>query len=482
MNDISNVRMSRRQLLTAMGVGAGAFAASQVLSGCVGAGGTVAPGGGGGATAGGSAADEVTGAFDWKRASGTTLHILQTPHVYQQTYAPMFADFTELTGITVEADLVPEADYFTKLNTELAGGQATHDVFMLGAYYIWQYGPPGWLEDLDPWLKNTSATSPDFDYEDLFQGLRDSMKWDFKTGSPVGTGGTWAMPWGFEINNICYNKSVFDQKGITTLPDTFDELLDLAKKLTDRSAGQYGIAFRGSRSWATIHPGFMTQYTREGGKDYTFADGALQGVMNSPAAVTFTQKWAQLAKDSGPTSWTTYEYPNCTGDLGDGKAMMCYDADSATYPKNIAGASKMAGNLAWWPAPPGPDGSYATNIWVWCLGMNARSQNKVAAWLFMQWASGKDSMNKAVQSGAFADPVRQSVFDGTFKNTLGDFPGYLDAFEKVIGESKILFTPQTKFLETTEDWAVAVQQIYGGADAKSTLDALAQSVTKKLAS
>jgi len=40
--------------------------------------------------------------------------------------------------------------------------------------------------------------------------------------------------------------------------------------------------------------------------------------MNSDAAVTFTQKWADLAKHAGPTSWTTYDYPQCTGDLGDG--------------------------------------------------------------------------------------------------------------------------------------------------------------------
>ena len=48
---------------------------------------------------------------------------------------------------------------------------------------------------------------------------------------------------------------------------------------------------------------------------------------------------------AGPTSWTTYDYPNATGDLGDGKAMMVFDADSATYPKNKPGASKEAGNL-----------------------------------------------------------------------------------------------------------------------------------------
>jgi len=166
-----------------MGVGAAGLAASSLLSGCVGAGGTPAAGGG-------SAADAVTGTFDWKRASGTTLHLLQTPHVYQQTYEPMLKDFTQKTGINVVADLVPEADYFTKLNTELAGGQGTHDVFMMGAYWVWQYGPPGWLENLDPWLGNASATAPEYDYEDIFEGLRTSMKWDFNLGSKLGTGGT----------------------------------------------------------------------------------------------------------------------------------------------------------------------------------------------------------------------------------------------------------------------------------------------------
>jgi multiple sugar transport system substrate-binding protein len=81
-------------------------------------------------------AGEVTGGFDWKRASGTTSNVLQTPHPYQRSYQPLIGEFTELTGINVNVDLVPEADYFTKLNTELAGGTGKHDAFMLGAYFI----------------------------------------------------------------------------------------------------------------------------------------------------------------------------------------------------------------------------------------------------------------------------------------------------------------------------------------------------------
>lgn len=456
-------------MLRAMGLAGVAAASVPILSSC----------GVGGAVGAVNGAGEVTGPFDWKAAQGTTLNILQTPHPYQQSFQPLLAEFEQLTGITVNADLVPEADYFTKLNTELAGGTGKHDVFMLGAYFIWQYGPPGWLEDLGPWLKNSSATSDEYDFEDIYEGLRTSTSWDFEQGSPLGTGGQWALPWGFENNVVAYNKAYFDSNGIT-LPDTFDNFIQLAIDLTDRSQNRYGIATRGSKSWATIHPGFMTQYTREGAQDYVFENGELQARMNSAKAVDFTEKWIEMQKLAGPTSWTSYDYPNATGDLGDGTAMMVFDADSATYPKNKPGASAQAGNIGWYPGPAGPDGSYATNLWTWSLAMNSMSKNKHAAWLFMQWATGKEAMSKAVQGGIYADPVRKSVFDGVFKDQVADQAGYLETFETVIDQSKIQFTPQKKFFDTTQNWASALQDIYGGDDAQSRLDGLAKTNTSKV--
>lgn len=456
-------------MLRAMGLAGVAAASVPILSSCGVGGGVDAVNGAG----------EVTGSFDWQAMQGTTLNILQTPHPYQQSFQPLLSEFEQLTGITVNADLVPEADYFTKLNTELAGGTGKHDVFMLGAYFIWQYGPPGWLEDLNPWLQNSSATSDEYDFEDIYEGLRTSTSWDFEQGSPLGTGGQWALPWGFENNVVAYNKTYFDANGIT-LPDTFDNFVQLAIDLTDRSQNRYGIATRGSKSWATIHPGFMTQYTREGAQDYVFENGELQARMNSAKAVEFTEKWIEMQKLAGPTSWTSYDYPNATGDLGDGTAMMVYDADSATYPKNKPGASAQAGNIGWYPGPAGPDGSYATNLWTWSLAMNSMSRNKHAAWLFMQWATGKEAMSKAVQGGIYADPVRQSVFDGVFKNQVADQAGYLETFETVIDQSKIQFTPQKKFFDTTQNWASALQDIYGGDDAKSRLDGLAKTNTSKV--
>ncbi len=432
-NPLARLSMSRRSMLKAAGL-AGAFAVP-LLSSCAdtSTGGTTPAAGGASTAAGATGASSASGAstavgggsaFNWKQAQGATIRMLRTPHPYVTSFdsSGLFKEFTDKTGINIAFDDIPEGDYFTKLTSELQGSSSTYDVFMTGAYFIWQYGPPGWMEDLTPYLQDSSKTSDEYNFEDIFEGLRTSTRWDFQKGSQLGSGGQWAIPWGFETNVVAYNKAIFDAKGIKPA-ETFDEFIQLATDLTDRSAGTYGVAFRGSKSWATIHPGFMTQFTREGAKDYTVQDGEYVAAMNSDVAVTFTKKWADLAKAAGPSGWTSYEYPNCTQDLADGKAMMVYDADSATYPKWKG--TKVAGQLGWHPGPAGPDGNYNTNLWTWSLAMNqaAKEENKIAAGLFIQWATSSDVLSKAAATGTFADPVRQSVFDGAFKESIGsDYP------------------------------------------------------------
>lgn len=98
----------------------------------------------------GSAADDVTGSFDWKREKGTTVKALLNKHPYTDALVADLKSFTEKTGIKVQYDVFPEDNYFDKLTVDLSSGRASYDVFMLGAYMVWQYGPPGWLEDLGP--------------------------------------------------------------------------------------------------------------------------------------------------------------------------------------------------------------------------------------------------------------------------------------------------------------------------------------------
>jgi multiple sugar transport system substrate-binding protein len=145
--------------------------------------------------------------------------------------------------------------------------------------------------------------------------------------------------------------------------------------------------------------------------------------MNSPQADRVHAEVGRPAPRARPDSWTSYEYPDCTRDLGDGEAMMVYDADSATYPKNKPGASAQAGNLAGTRVRAGPTATTRQPVDL-VVGDERRVEDKLAAWLFIQWATGKEPMAKARQGGR--SPTRPASRSST--DVQADprrVPGYL---------------------------------------------------------
>ncbi|MDQ3467042.1 MAG: sugar ABC transporter substrate-binding protein, partial [Chloroflexota bacterium] len=96
---------------------------------------------------------------------------------------------------------------------------------------------------------------------------------------------------------------------------------------------------------------------------------------------------------------------------------------------------------------------------------------------FLQWATGKEHLLKSALEAEMIDPVRKSIVDDpAFQDRMAPQTGFLETFNAVIEDTKILFTPQPAFFEATTLWAEALQDIYGGEDAKETLDNLIEEI------
>ncbi len=419
--------------------------------------------------------------FDWKQASGTTLNVAFNQHPYADAIIQRLPQFKELTGIDVKHELTPEENYFDKVTTQLSAGTGVPDVFMTGAYQMWDYASAKRIEPLDDLLNDPAATSPDYNPKDIFEGVFNAGKWDLKPGSPPGTGKLWCLPLGFEMYCLTYNKKYFEEKGLK-VPTTLDELSELAVKLKDwNGPGSYGVAVRGTRNWATIHPGYMSSFVSAGAKDFVVEGGKLMSALGSPESVELTKKFADMIKKGGPPGWSNYTWYQCGADLGAGKAAILYDADILGYFNNVPGSSSQAGNLAF--APPvvsKPGEQPMSNEWVWQLAMNSTSKNKKAAWLFIQYFTGPEFTLWAAVNAKTVDPARQSVWDNQeFKDKIGKVPGYYDSFTKTIPNTGIKFTPQPYFIQSTTEWAATLQKIVlSGADPKSAMESLAKKISR----
>ncbi len=421
--------------------------------------------------------------WDWMKFKGKSIKLLLNKHPYTDAMLANLDHFKKMTGMNVTYDVFPEDVYFDKVTTALSSKSTAYDVFMSGAYQTWQYGPAGWLVDLNEFIHDPAANSPDFNVKDFLPNLLASDSWSGVPGEPLGGKGAkqWAMPWGFELNSISYNKKMFAEAKLEP-PMNLPDLIVKAEKLQKDIKGIYGIGVRGSRSWATIHPGYLSGLVSYGGSDFDVVNGKLKAAMNSPQAKKFTKLWIEMIQKAGPRNWTNYTWYEVGNDLGAGASAMIFDADILGFFQQAG--SKQSGNIGFHAFAANPEKKAPTpNVWIWSLAMSAFSANKPASWMFLQWAAGAEQCLYGATKASQVDPVRQSIWnDKDFQSRLNaKYPGYLEQYQASAPGSKIYFTPQPLFFNLTTDWAAALQEMYAKqVPVDEGLDKLAERVQSQL--
>lgn len=132
-------------------------------------------------------------------------------------------------GIIIEVETAPFSDYFTMLQTRIAGGEAP-DVFELNFENFVSYASRGVLLDLNP----LSAQDIDFDASVYYPRAYDAFSFQ---GMQLG------LPETFSTVVLFYNEDLFDQARLAypAANWTWDDALAAARELTNREAGIWGL-------------------------------------------------------------------------------------------------------------------------------------------------------------------------------------------------------------------------------------------------
>src|ERR1700741_4044589 len=180
-----------------------------------------------------SVAQAMAADFNWKAYSGKTVKLLLNKHPYVDAMIGDIEAFKSLTGMNVSYDIFPEDVYFDKVTAALSSKSDQYDAFMTGAYMTWTYGPAGWIEDLNTYIKDPAKTNPAFAWDDVLPGLRASTARDRVAGSQLGPGKAkqWCIPGGDELKNIPYTRTIFEKVGVKP-PQNLDEMIEVAAKIT----------------------------------------------------------------------------------------------------------------------------------------------------------------------------------------------------------------------------------------------------------
>ena len=331
----------------------------------------------------------------WRKYAGTKLEVLLAKGPRGDNLQKYIKEFTDLTGIQVESEQVPEQQQRQKAVIELASGKPSFDVIHV-SYHVQkrQFERAGWLADLSGFLKDPNLTAPDLVESDFSAAGLSYAKND--------KGQLLSLPWSVDYFILYYNKEIFQKKGVA-IPKTFEEMVATADKVTDPAAGTFGFVGRGLRNAnMTLWSNFYLNYGGE------FLDAKGNILTDGPEAIEATKMYQRVMKDA-PPGVAGFNWMESMAAFSQGRAAMWIDGVGWAPAVEDPASSRIVGKVGYTQVPAGPKGRYSATYGDG-IGIAQASKNKEAAFLLCQWAVSKQQGARLLQAGGGV-PFRNSVLN-----------------------------------------------------------------------
>lgn len=347
-----------------------------------------------------------------EKYSGTTLQCIWSNHPVYTFCKSIVPEFEKETGIKVEVDIMDKRRVMDKLQMELGKPEGTYDHIEFSGWTKSQLAARDWLYPLSLFLCNPSLVDPDFDIEDFVPAY---LAYVGAVGGPKGYlpgpgASLFALPIQDETSLLAYRKDLFDKYGLA-VPDTYDELVDIARFFAENVPGVYGLTMRGQSGHNAGHE-WLLFASPFGAKVF---DENWEPAFQKAPSLELLRYWKQLV-ESGPPGVTGFNWGQMAEPFLQGYAAMYLDGYSALFGRvSDPNRSKVVGKVAFALHPKHKFRSLEVGGGAMAIPRNAK--NKEAAWLLMQWLLGKKmqkrmAMNEfpVTRTSVITDPEVQAKY------------------------------------------------------------------------
>ena len=328
-------------------------------------------------------------------------------------------DFTPKTGIQVEITGPPYQFVESKIRELCAAKSDEFDIFEIDSQWYGGVILDDCIEPLDEYLAKAGI-----DYDATFVQpyatyngrwpvpvavLRGEEDWRNYTDQPV-----YFLPWTIGTMILGYRTDLFkeagivDEEGNPKPPETWEEFLEAAKKLTvdldgDGKIDRYGVGWYAGRISDGITQQWLPFHASFGARIWDEENWQAQGVINSPEAVKACEFFTSFnlehgVVDPGTANWFVDELLN--GAFTDKYAMNFTWVSFAGAMDNPE-ISQTAGKWGYAPFPCYVDPETgerrcAATYGSQGIGINKYSKNKEAAWQYLEWLLSKDIQKRLI--------------------------------------------------------------------------------------
>ncbi|WP_346175090.1 sugar ABC transporter substrate-binding protein [Streptomyces cuspidosporus] len=295
--------------------------------------------------------------------------------------------------IEVEYVPIPIADVQSKYDTAIqAGGDSLPDVGGVGTAYLANLVAQDALEPVTDRIQDSPLKGK------LVKNMVDSVR---------SAGGDdkemFSVPTSANQGTLWYRTDLFQAKGLDA-PTSWDNFYQAAEELTDKGGNEFGFTLRGGAG--SIAQAMEMMYAQSG--ITTFWDGD-RTTLNDPRNVAALEKYVGLYKKVTPAADLNNDFTKMVAQFDQGDiGMLQHNLGSYTDHLKAFGKDKIAGV----PMPPSADGQPRTIVSnpVDGLGLFKASENKAAAWTFIEFAASAE-MNSLWNQDVGAIPANVDAAD-----------------------------------------------------------------------
>lgn len=399
---------------------------------------------------------------------GIQINILDEITPLQETFSTLIPEFEELTGITVNYQLLNHFEVINRGQADMLSGRGEYDAVMNHSFQLGLLLDAGVLRPLDDLVANTALTNPELDIEDLIDpafstlafhdgNMYSFIQWNYNTVY-------WARK---DLLEHPDEQAAFEEKyGYPLKPaETFQELRDIAEFFT-RSAGEtlagetlssdfYGMVMEGLNGGTTYETVWYV-FIRNSGGDIFDAEG--RPTFETPEVIEGLRRWADLWQFS-PPGQAEYSLIDVPTVMGNGIAAQAIAWSDFVLGIDRPGASALAGSFTYGPTPRSddPDQQYYGAGEPSAYNISIHSQQPEATYLFLQWAVDPETQARLLDAGGGV-PVRQSSWPRVVESAE---PNMADLYQAMQGSlSGIYATPKApRFLEISDVINRVAQQV-----------------------